>query len=559
MPDLCRRLTVDDICPKKTVDLVPMNGSDGCMATRAATATILDMLPCKCPSGTVPKTSKQTKRRNRNASMIQAGDGSCVIEIVVIHSPGFIVPGYVNETNDEPISLGDIGKCKIVVPIAMLREHDKSNASRATPVEDSTPVSKSKPASTSSKRIPSKRLKRPMTNDFDYTSVVSRRPLDTDIIEILEEDDFRDDVSELDVDDEDLGGLDDNSPEEWKEEMKGLTSEDISRLHDAIFQSESAKNGNLPLLCKGLTEPPKPQDIMDRFSAVLGDVFHAMNCTRVPVRHEAKKAYFVALKNAFLIWNTTTLEQLEDKMREGGMSDKEVEAQRYYNSQVYTRCVERHAPSPRILYWRVRAVYALYGNMIDSKSGKPLFNVEAWNKADNVLKEIMCGFYSDPPGFEMYSKRLRNGKVMKNKYGMDMIECCRGTNRTEAYHKQLVTTFGSWHTGVEMSDCLLAERRHRHNHTVAEMRRYGFPKYGHKNTWKIDQYQNLYLANHGCQLYPHWTNASDYKCTDESFDTVALHDDELHKALEKEFAPNNSQDNLIPAAARLNLKNIKLT
>ena len=85
MPDLCRRLTVDDICPKKTVDLVPMNGSDGCMATRAATATILDMLPCKCPSGTVPKTSKQTKRRNRNASMIQAGDGSCVIEIVVIH------------------------------------------------------------------------------------------------------------------------------------------------------------------------------------------------------------------------------------------------------------------------------------------------------------------------------------------------------------------------------------------------------------------------------------------------------------------------------------------
>ena len=195
--------------------------------------------------------------------------------------------------------------------------------------------------------------------------------------------------------------------------------------------------------------------------------------------------------------------------------------------------------------------------MIDSKSKKPLFNAEAWNKADNVLKEIMCGFYSDPPGFEMYNKKLRNGKVMQNKYGMDMIECCRGTNRTEAYHKQLVTTFGSWHTGVEMSDCLLAERRHRHNHTVSEMRRYGFPKYGHKNTWKIDQYQNLYLANHGCPLYPHWTNASDYKCTDESFDTVALHDDELHKAMMKEFSTDDSQDP--PIAARLNLKNIKLT
>ena len=83
---------------------------------------------------------------------------------------------------------------------------------------------------------------------------------------------------------------------------------------------------------------------------------------------------------------------------------------------------------------------------------------------------------------------------------------------------------------------LLAERRHRHNHTVAEMRRFGFPKYGHKNTWKIDQYQNLYLENHGCQLYPHWTNASDYKSTDESFDTVALHDAELHEALEAQFS-----------------------
>ena len=112
-----------------------------------------------------------------------------------------------------------------------------------------------------------------MASDFEYTTRSSRRPLVADIIEILEEDDFRDDVSELNVDDEDLGGMDD------EEEVKGLTSEDISRLRDAIFQSENAQNGNLPLLCKGLTEPPKPQDIKDRFSAVLGDIFHAMNRT----------------------------------------------------------------------------------------------------------------------------------------------------------------------------------------------------------------------------------------------------------------------------------------
>jgi hypothetical protein len=52
---------------------------------------------------------------------------------------------------------------------------------------------------------------------------------------------------------------------------------------------------------------------------------------------------------------------------------------------------------------------------------------------------------------------------MQNSFGMEMIECKRGTNRTEGYHKNIITSFGTWHVGMEMSDCLLRERRHRHN------------------------------------------------------------------------------------------------
>ena len=81
--------------------------------------------------------------------------------------------------------------------------------------------------------------------------------------------------------------------------------------------------------------------------------------------------------------------------------------------------------------------------------------------------------------------------MTEDKYGMDMIEYCRGTDRTEAYHRQLIITYGSWYIGMEVSGCLLAERRNRHNNTVVEMRRFGFPKYGHKNTWNIDQCKNL--------------------------------------------------------------------
>ena len=132
----------------------------------------------------------------------------------------------------------------------------------------------------------------------------------------------------------------------------------------------------------------------------------------------------------------------------------------------------------------------------------------------------------------MYAKRLkRDGTVMKNKYKMEMIDCCRETNRTEAYHKQLVK-FGTWHTGVEMSDCLLAERRHRHNNNVSEKRRFGFPILGNYDTWKWDKLQTLYMENHGTVFLPYWSNASDYKTTGESFDTIALYCEELQKALE---------------------------
>ena len=41
--------------------------------------------------------------------------------------------------------------------------------------------------------------------------------------------------------------------------------------------------------CDGLDDPPNIDDIVDRFCCVIGDVFHAMDRAKVPIRHEAKK------------------------------------------------------------------------------------------------------------------------------------------------------------------------------------------------------------------------------------------------------------------------------
>jgi hypothetical protein len=149
-----------------------------------------------------------------------------------------------------------------------------------------------------------------------------------------------------------------------------------------------------------------------------------------------------------------------------------------------------------------------------------------------VLKEILAGHASDPPGMSFYCQQLdAKGEPKFDSLGLSLYYCNRGTNDTENVHKQIVTTFGTWNVGVEMSDCLMAEWRHRFNQRISERRRLGFPKLGHYDTWLVDQYQLLVLANHNVLAYPGWTNASDFVDTPESFGTVPLHSPELGDAI----------------------------
>jgi hypothetical protein len=68
------------------------------------------------------------------------------------------------------------------------------------------------------------------------------------------------------------------------------------------------------------------------------------------------------------------------------------------------------------------------------------------------------GYWSDPPGFSFYTARLGvDGQPKTNQYGLQLLDCNRGTNDVENDHKQYVTTFGTWHTGIQMSDCLSAK------------------------------------------------------------------------------------------------------
>lgn len=190
--------------------------------------------------------------------------------------------------------------------------------------------------------------------------------------------------------------------------------------------------------CPQLGDPPDPRDIIDVFSPVLGDPFHAMDRPKVSIRQDLKKSYYVVFMNAWLIWDDNLMNELRTRMAETGLSEEDIDAELFYNPSLFKGSVDRHVPPPSILYWRVRAVFVTFGNMVDESTGRPLFNAAAWKRAKNLLTEIRAGLYSDPPGMKMYTYKMEKGRIKLNKYGMKMIECMRGTNRQVKRKKSIL-------------------------------------------------------------------------------------------------------------------------
>ena len=215
-------------------------------------------------------------------------------------------------------------------------------------------------------------------------------------------------------------------------------------------------------------------------------------------------------------------------MREEGFKEEEIDTELYFHTEFFRGCVPRAILPPSKLYWRVRAVFVLFGNKIDSKTGKPLFNAEAWKKANNVLKEILAGHFSDPPGIPIYELIFdSDGAPMLNALGFHMMRSLRGTNGGEAMHRQSNQAFSGWVTGIRMGHFLLGEFQHRYTHAMSERNRPGFPKFGHCDTWLVDELQVLVSENHGVLLYPAWSNTSEFAETPERAGVVPIQDEEL--------------------------------
>jgi hypothetical protein len=92
---------------------------------------------------------------------------------------------------------------------------------------------------------------------------------------------------------------------------------------------------------------------------------------------------------AFLLWDEKRLNEVIEKLKENDWTDDDIQSALYFRHGFFRNRVERIALPPRELYWRVRHVFVTFGSKIDSKTGKRLFNMAAWIKANNLLKEIL--------------------------------------------------------------------------------------------------------------------------------------------------------------------------
>ncbi len=300
---------------------------------------------------------------------------------------------------------------------------------------------------------------------------------------------------------------------------KNLASSlDATREAELLADRAQAEGDFESLYCEHLD--PVPTKINDIFSAVLGDIFHAIDRVKIPVHHYFKKAYKASFMRAMLEWDPNHLKEVKSILLQGGWTEEEFESMLYYKPSFFRERVKRVALPPRQMYYRVRAVFVSFGYRKDSRTQQPLFNERAWRKADNILKEILKGWYSDPPDWNFYYYKLdKSGGREKDKNGIPLIRSRRGTSLVENVHRQYNTQFRHV-CGIELGDCLLAERRHRHNIDVAKRVFSDYPCFGHYDTWDIDLLQSLIEKNSGRLLYSGWRNVSDYIKTEESSVTV---------------------------------------
>jgi len=193
-------------------------------------------------------------------------------------------------------------------------------------------------------------------------------------------------------------------------------------------------------------------------SRVCGDIFHLHHQFPIAMHHGLRRPFMRALSASLFVPHPEDKAAVEAFLRNKGTS---------YNVKLLSKHdwvlkrVRRYVPPPEILLPRVSAVIKAFGPLKDAKTGQPLFNSRACEIAQNVLENIRLGHFSDPPNVQLYYE------VGKDKDGLTIFRCCRGTNDVEGgVHQNLIRRFTSFNVSPRHAVNLLLDYVTCHNAQV---------------------------------------------------------------------------------------------
>ena len=521
MPNLITPLTPSQIEGGMNIDVAPYLGSTSNIYNRGCGGATGIVVAETQSWDNIPATLKVDVQ-------IAAGNtpGYYLVEIREVFAPAMKLKDVKIAGTNRYATLGDIGPlpARVVVPIEMLREHKVERPQLLT----------------------SRRTHSP-TIHTAHSAVGGTAPEGmSDFLDLVEED--KDDEVEVEVEGRD--GETEGQVTGDNELLMSLENADeivsIERCLLLGIRSKLPMPGQRWEEKPGVKLDPPPIEVKDKISAILGSGFHCGHRVGalISTKQTHRKAFCVAFSEALYAWDEDDMNVLFDNMKEHveDMDRKDFLLLRYFRRRYFVKRVKRHCLPPSKLYWRVRAVFEVFGAAIDKKTGKPLFNDVAWTKANGILKEILCGFYSDPPGEVMYKYELSsNGTIKRDHFGTPLLKCLRDTNALEGEHSHINNTVGKRPIGLEFVDHLLTERRHRSTINASKANRLGFPRIDHYDTWMIDACQERVEEKHNILMHPTWINASALCCkTKERFGFVSLASPELQRNInEKVVLPED--------------------
>jgi hypothetical protein len=199
-------------------------------------------------------------------------------------------------------------------------------------------------------------------------------------------------------------------------------------------------------------------------SRVCGDIFHLHHEFLIPVSHGLRRPFTWALSGAIFLPNADDKAAIDAVLKKNGeVYEKKILT---HPSWILKR-LRRYVPPPEILLPRVTAVIKTYGPLEDATTHQPLFSNKVWPIAKNILENIFHGYFSDPPGIQLYYL------TGVDSHGLNLYRCCRGTNNVEGgVHQNLIRRYTSFNTSPRHAVNVLLDYVTTHNIQVCNSNNY---------------------------------------------------------------------------------------